>query len=123
MYRSQSKKTIPGLITAPSTRKLRESVSADSGQEIQVEVPPDVEVGVYANFALVSGGEHDFTIDFCQLDPPRDESAPARVRVVTRVRIAPTFIGPLLQAISQNAFNRDELLRKAQEEQEGGEPG
>ena len=88
----------------------------EQGQEIQVEVPPEVEVGVYANFALVASGEHDFTIDFCQIAPRRDESEPPRVRVVSRVRIAPTFLGPLLQAISQNAFNRDEILRKAQEE-------
>ena len=92
-----------------------------TGQEIQVEIPPELEVGVYANFALVQSGEHDFILDFCQLYPPREEGDPPRVRVVSRIRIAPTFLGPLLQAISQNAFNRDELLRQAQEEQEGGE--
>ena len=35
-------------------------------QEIQVQVPPDIAVGVYANFALVRHTEHEFTIDFCQ---------------------------------------------------------
>jgi hypothetical protein len=92
-----------------------------TGQEIQVEVPPELEVGVYANFAFVQSGEHDFIIDFCQFNPPREEGEPPRARVVSRIRIAPSFIGPLLQAISQNAFNRDELLRKAGEEQEGDE--
>jgi hypothetical protein len=96
-------------------------VSDEPGQEIEVEVPPEVEVGVYANFALVSAGEHDFTIDFCQLTPPRHEADHPRARVVTRVRIAPSFIGPLLQAISENAFRRDEAIRQAQEQQEGGE--
>ena len=90
-------------------------------QEINVEVPPEEEVGVYANFALVSSGEHDFVIDFCQLDPRREEDESPRVRVVSRIRIAPSFVGPLLQAISQNAFNRDERIRQVQEQQEGGE--
>ncbi len=94
---------------------------AEGEQEIQVEVPADLEVGAYANFALVASGEHDIMIDFCQLQPKREESDPARALVVSRVRIAPTFIGPLLQAISSNAFNRDEALRKAREAQEGGE--
>jgi len=91
-------------------------------QELQIEVPVELEVGVYANFALVSSGEHDIMVDFCQMQPQRDESDPPRARVVSRVRIAPTFVGPLLQAISSNAFTREENLRKLREQQEGGEP-
>ncbi len=84
-------------------------------KDIQVELPPELETGTYANFALVSSGEHDFVIDFCQVDSRREETDPPRVRVVSRVRIAPSFVGPLLQAISQNAFNRDEMIKKAKE--------
>jgi len=88
--------------------------------EVQVEIPPELEVGVYANFALVSAGEHDFVLDFCQILPQQqsEEGEAPTVRVVSRIRVAPTFVGPLLQAISQNAFRRDEAMRKAQE---GGE--
>lgn len=92
-----------------------------NGQEIQVELPAELDVGAYANFALVQSGEHDFTIDFCQLTPPREQGEPPRARVVSRVRIAPTFVGPLLQAISQNAFNRDENVKRARLQQEGGD--
>lgn len=91
--------------------------------ELQLELPPELEVGVYANFALVASGEHDLLIDFCQLQPTREEGDPPRARVVSRVRIAPSFVGPLLQAISSNAFDRDEKLRKLREQQQrGGEP-
>lgn len=91
-------------------------------QEIQVELPPELDAGVYANFALVASGEHDLMVDFCQLSPPRSEGERPRALVVSRVRIAPSFVGPLLQAISQNAFKRDEAIKKAQEAQdnEGG---
>ena len=91
-------------------------------QEIQIEVPPEVEVGVYANFALVAAGPHDFMIDFCQLAPLRNEDDPPRARVVSRIRIAPSFIVPLMQALSQNSFRRDELLQQEDEpddEEEG----
>lgn len=94
-------------------------MSDESPQELQVDLPSELEVGIYANFALVSSGEHDFVIDFCQVGPGREGDQP-KARVVSRIRIAPSFVGPLLQAISSNAFARDEVLRKATEEQEGG---
>lgn len=99
---------------------LRWEVAIDpSAQEINVQLPTELETGVYANFALVQAGEHDFVIDFCQLmPPPPNEGELPNARVVSRVRVAASFIGPLLQAISQNAFRRDEAIRRAQE---GGE--
>jgi len=93
----------------------------DEQPELQIEVPPELEVGVYANFALVASGPHDFMIDFCQVSPPRTPEDPPRARLVSRVRIAPSFIGPLLQALSQNAFNRDDALKQQQESDDGGD--
>ena len=92
-------------------------------QEIQVELPTDLDAGVYANFALVSSGEHDLCIDFAQLTPPRNEGEGPRALVVSRVRIAPTFVGPLLQAISQNAFNRDERMKQARDAEDSPQGG
>ena len=89
-------------------------------QEIEVELPAELEAGIYANFALVSSSQHDITIDFCQMAPRRGEDEQPKAKVVSRIRIAPTFVGPLLQAISSNAFNREEAIRNAQLE-EGGE--
>ena len=100
---------------------VREPMTDQSSQEIQVELPPELEVGVYANFALVQSAEHDLTLDFCQLTPPTEEGVPPRARVVSRIRIAPSFVGPLLQAISQNAFTREEMLKRIKEQLEGGE--
>ena len=93
---------------------------ADESREIQIEIAPELETGVYANFALVSASDHDFVLDLCQTMPRSDESEPPRVRVVSRVRFAPTFVGPLLQAISQNAFRRDEMIKQAQDPAQGG---
>ena len=94
---------------------------AEQPQEIQIEISPELETGVYANFAMVSGGEHDFVLDLCQVMPQRAEDETPRARVVVRVRFAPSFVGPLLQAISQSEFGRDQVVQKAREENRGEE--
>ena len=92
-------------------------------QNVQYQLPPELASGVYANFAVVHHeSEHDITIDFCQLDSIPPEAGGQRViRVVSRVHVARTFITPLLQAISTNAFQQEDTLRK-QEEGESNEP-
>jgi hypothetical protein len=83
---------------------------------IQISVPPEVEDGVYANFAVVHHTQHEVTIDFCQLGTnpgPADE--PPTAKVISRVHIAPTFVGPLLQAISENAFRREDAIQLYEE--------
>lgn len=95
-------------------------------QNIQYQLPPELANGVYANFAVVHHEtEHDIVIDFCQLDtiPP---GVPASVggqrvlRVVSRVQVARSFVTPLLQAISTNAFRQEDTLRKLGEEDPDG---
>lgn len=85
-------------------------------QSIQYELPPELTNGVYANFALVHHQtEHEITIDFCQItrNPPTD--GPQTARVVSRVHLARSFVTPLLQAISANAFRQDDTLQQLEE--------
>ena len=90
---------------------------------IGFQLPPELTSGVYANFAVVHHEtEHDITIDFCQLDTmPPGPGGPRVVRVVSRVHVARSFVTPLLQAISTNAFQQEDTLRKLREE-ESNEP-
>lgn len=83
------------------------------GQNIDINLPPDLEQGVYANFAAVHHTPHEVTIDFCQLgtNPIQPGETPV-ANVVARVHIAPTFVMPLLQAISTNLAQRDDTLRQ-----------
>jgi hypothetical protein len=89
-------------------------------QNVGYELPPELASGVYANFAVVHHEtEHDIIIDFCQLDTiPPGPGNPRVVRVVSRVHVARSFVTPLLQAISTNAFQQEDTLRKQGE----GEP-
>lgn len=70
-------------------------------QQISVVVSDDVKYGDYANFLVVTHSPHEFTLDFCQLLPSGE---PNRVNadVVQRMRIAPTMVARVIQALNTN---------------------
>lgn len=89
------------------------------GQDVGINVPPELESGVYANFAVVHHTQHEVTIDFCQLGiTPVQQGETPTAKVVSRINIAPTFAATLLQAISTNVFKREDTLRQLEEGEE-----
>jgi hypothetical protein len=76
-------------------------------QKVNVVVPDDVKHGEYANFLLVSHSPHEFTLDFCQLLPSGEQDK-VNAEVVSRVRIAPTMVGRVLNALNTNLSNYEE---------------
>ncbi len=83
-------------------------------QTLQIEVPDDQLVGTYANFVAVSHQTpHDLTIDFCQIVPNTDDKTVARV--VSRIRVAPSFLMPLMQALSQHLSKYEQSVKLATE--------
>jgi hypothetical protein len=70
-------------------------------KQVQVVVPDDVKHGEYANFLVVSHSPHEFTLDFCQL-LPSGEQGKVNAEVVSRVRIAPTMVARVLNALNTN---------------------
>jgi Protein of unknown function (DUF3467) len=96
-----------------------EAEGQPEGQELQIELPPELETGIYANFAIVHHTEHELTLDFCQLGvTPAPPGGAPKARVVARVHIAVSFVMPLLQAISQNVTRREDALRRMLDEGE-----
>ncbi len=89
------------------------------GQSVDINVPPELEEGVYANFAIVHHTQHEVTIDFCQLgiNPVQQGETPT-AKVISRINIAPSFVMPLLQAISTNLAQRDQALQQFEEGEE-----
>ena len=72
-----------------------------------VQVPPDLEGGSYANFLSVWHTGHEFTLDFAVTQPPvvpENATEPITVpcRIVTRVKIPPTLIFDILRALNEN---------------------
>ena len=85
-------------------------------RNLEISVPPEVEDGVYANFAVVHHTQHEVTIDFCQLGTnPGPPGEPPAAKLISRIHIAPSFVGPLLQAISENAFRREDAIQQYEE--------
>jgi Protein of unknown function (DUF3467) len=77
---------------------------------VDVVVPPEHETGVYANFAAVSSqSAHDVTLDFIQLVP--GSTAPRPI-VVARLKLAPTFLMPLMQVLSGHLAKHEEQLQR-----------
>ena len=68
---------------------------------IDVRVPEDQKTGTYANLLVVTHGPHEFTLDFAQFQPSNDGTK-VTAEVVQRVRIAPTLVGQVMQALNAN---------------------
>ena len=102
---------------------MAEEYGMPEGQGIGVNVPLELEDGVYSNWAVVHHTQHEVTIDFCQLGTNPVAEGPPTAKVVSRVHIPVTFVMPLLRAISTNVAQREETLRRFFKEGEGYEPG
>lgn len=75
----------------------------------EVQVPPDLEGGIYANFLNVWHSPYEFTFDFAVTQPaisqnPEDPQSPVTVpcRVVARLKIPPALMFDIMRAINQN---------------------
>jgi hypothetical protein len=89
----------------------------------QIIVPPDHQGGVYANFAIVSHSEHEFTLDFIRNDPLTNMGV-----VVARVAVSPLLITQLQDALEENwkkfaAKAMPKGVFEDGEETTGGKPG
>ena len=75
--------------------------------ELQLDVPPELEGGTYANVLNVWHTAYEFTLDFGvmqQVGEPEDADAALQVpvRVVSRVRIPVTLLFEVLKALNTN---------------------
>lgn len=86
---------------------MSEEPEQPQGQQLQVSITDDSKHGTYANFLIVSHSAHEFTLDFCQIQPGGSASE-RRADVVSRVRIAPTLVGKVLRALNTNLANYEE---------------
>ena len=94
---------------------------ADDAQQIEIQVPPELQAGVYANAAVVSSQTpDDFTIDFMQV-LPASPGAPPPTLVVARVKVAQSFLMPLMQALAQHQTRVEDMQRQLREQEEEGD--
>ncbi|MYJ47291.1 MAG: DUF3467 domain-containing protein [Acidimicrobiales bacterium] len=68
--------------------------------DFNVQVPPECQAGVWANFAAVSHSPYEFTLDFVRLSfggPTQGQGV-----VVSRVNMSPLFVDQLIEALKEN---------------------
>jgi hypothetical protein len=103
---------------------------AQQGQPttFQINVPMELEGGSYANFLTVWHTGHEFTLDFAATQPPQPQEpgnpqSPVTVpcRVVSRVRIPPTMVFEILQALNTNMARYESTFGEIKRPEPGGE--
>src|SRR5436309_4799873 len=70
----------------------------------EIQIPPELEPGQYANFLSVWHTPFEFTLDFAATQPsrPTDTGVSVPCRVVARVRIPPPVMLDVLGAMNEN---------------------
>ena len=86
---------------------MEQSGANERPTNFNVQLPPDLEGGVYANFLSVWHTGHEFTLDFAVTQPaivPENpqEAITVPCRVVTRVKIPPSLIFDIMRALNEN---------------------
>lgn len=74
--------------------------SASEEPNLDIRMPPELEAGVWSNFAIVSHSPYEFTLDFIRLD--FSGNPPTRGVVVQRVNMSPQFVEQLISALNEN---------------------
>lgn len=80
-----------------------------NGQQMQLEIKPEVALGNYSNFAVISHSSSEFTIDFATMLP-----AMPKANVATRVIMAPEHAVRLLHALQENIMRYEQQFGKIQ---------
>lgn len=68
-----------------------------NNQQMQLEIKPDVALGNYSNFAVISHSSSEFTLDFATILPGMPQA-----NVGTRVVMAPEHVVRLIHALQEN---------------------
>lgn len=75
--------------------------------QLQLEIKPEVAVGNYSNFAVISHSSSEFTLDFATMLPGMPKA-----NVATRVIMAPEHAVRLLHALQENIMKYEQQFGK-----------
>ena len=84
-------------------------------QEIQVQIPPDVQRGVYANQLLVVHNQEEFILDFILATPPAGV-------VNSRVLVSPAHAKRIVSVLQENIARYEELFGQIKTAKPAGMP-
>lgn len=73
------------------------NMSQPNNQEVQIDISPEVEDGVYSNLAVITHSSAEFVLDFLRLVPGKNKP-----KVAARVVMAPEHAKRVLLALRDN---------------------
>lgn len=77
------------------------------GQQLQIDLSPEVAKGVYTNFQIISHSNTEFVLDFITMLPGLQKA-----QVASRVIITPEHAKRLLAALSENVMRYEQEFGK-----------
>ena len=77
------------------------------GQQLQIDLSPEVAKGGYTNFQIISHSNTEFVLDFITMLPGLQKA-----QVASRVIIAPEHAKRLLAALSENVMRYEQEFGK-----------
>ncbi|HUJ54977.1 MAG TPA: DUF3467 domain-containing protein [Gaiellaceae bacterium] len=93
-------------------------------RRLNIQIPPELIAGAYANFANVTFSEYEFTLTFARIEHEVEEGdVPGAV--VGRVNVSPRFVPELIAALqdSWSKYVTREGIRNLPEAPDAGDPG
>lgn len=86
----------------------KDSKPSNLQQELQIQMPPEVQRGVYANNMVVAHTQEEFVLDFILATPPIGT-------VNARVIISPSHAKRVAQALLENVAKYEETFGAVQD--------
>lgn len=80
-----------------------------NNSQVQLEIKPEVAVGSYSNFAIISHSSSEFTLDFAKMLPGMPKAM-----VDSRIIMAPEHAVRLLRALQENVMRYEQQFGKIQ---------
>ena len=86
---------------------MTEQPDNQQGQQLQIDLSPEIAKGVYTNFQIISHSSSEFVLDFATLLP-----GVPKATVTSRVIIAPEHALRLLAALQDNVVRYEKEFGK-----------
>ena len=97
--------------------KMDNNNQNQEGQQLQIDLSPEVAKGVYTNFQIISHSSSEFVLDFATLLP-----GVPKATVTSRVIIAPEHALRLLAALQDNVVRYEKEFGKIDRHEPEQEP-
>lgn len=73
------------------------------GQQVQIDMSPEVAKGIYSNFAVISHSHAEFVVDCASMLPGQPKA-----QIVSRVILAPEHAKRLAMALQENILRYEQ---------------